>query len=466
MLLYQTTHFIVHDKGTYLGIVSISNILCSVQQRIFADLLQHSSYPVLKDYTPARKVFDVMEEADVDAVAVSTEGGKVFGVVTQASLLKGLLSENELSLVESNRLNSHHESFRILGQMAGGIIHDLNNSLQLIISHLEMFLYDEDFSGKQTQKIQSAMTVVCDITDRIRKLRAFYKHDEKIAYDSAVELNNLVEEVRLLSQPKWKTEAGQGNKEIEFYTELSSLPAILGNSSELRQVLMNIIFNAVDAIDGKGEIHIKTSKFDNCALLEIMDSGRGMTPEQHLRCFEPLYTTKEEAGTGLGLSISREIVTSHGGHLDLDTTLNAGTTVRLYFPFMAAGNSDSSFTNPRADKGKILFFEDDRRSIPVISNIFKLLNRSIDIAPKVSVGMEMFAVKKYDLVITDLCMPETDGVEILRMIKKSRPEVPVIMTTGPYTLANLPGILQREQPDLFLEKPLTFFHLKNSLQQF
>ena len=143
-----------------------------------------------------------------------------------------------------------------------------------------------------------------------------------------------VQQVILLTQPKWKDQALAGGINVKIHTDFQNTPTISGNESELREMLTNIVFNAVDAVVEQkgGAVTFRTFQKGNSVVLQIVDTGVGMSEEVRLRCLEPFFSTKSEHGTGLGLGIVYGIVRRHGGKIDIGSEPGNGTTVTVSLP--------------------------------------------------------------------------------------------------------------------------------------
>jgi len=226
-----------------------------------------------------------------------------------------------------------------LGQMASGIVHDFNNALAPILGYTELlFTVPETLDDKEkTMRYLKLMnTIAKDALNIVNRLRSFYRQRDENEIFSPVNLNQLVEQASKLTEPKWKGQAQSNGRTISIRTDLRQVPLILGNPSELRNVLTNLFFNAVDAIHREGTITICTHHDDEHVVLEISDTGCGMTDEVLQRCLVPFFTTKEESGTGLGLSIVHGIIGRHEGTIEIESEPDKGTTVIIRLPIFKA----------------------------------------------------------------------------------------------------------------------------------
>src|SRR4029079_3683683 len=166
--------------------------------------------------------------------------------------------------------------------------------------------------------------------------RDFYRPRQNTDVFVPVDLRSVAEEVILLTQPKWRDQARARGSVIRIQPELSAVPSIQGNSAELREVLVNLVFNAVDAMPEGGVITLRTRHVGEDVFVDVVDTGTGMTEEVRQRCLEPFFTTKGEQGTGLGLATVFGIIRRHDGMLDIRTKFGSGTTFEIKFPAAVA----------------------------------------------------------------------------------------------------------------------------------
>lgn len=193
-----------------------------------------------------------------------------------------------------------------MGHMASGIAHDFNNALSPVLGFSELLLNMPttlDDKEKSERYLKMMHTAAQDATNVVKRLSEFYRHRTQGEDFRPINLSKLIEQVMSLTQPRWKDQAQANGKPIHMVTDLQEIPSITGNESELREVLTNLIFNAVDAISKGGKITLRSRLLGEQVLIEVDDTGRGMTEEIRQRCFDPFFSTKLERGTGLGLSI-------------------------------------------------------------------------------------------------------------------------------------------------------------------
>lgn len=227
------------------------------------------------------------------------------------------------------------ERMRALGTMAAGIAHDLNNGLFIILGHGDRLLADlKTFPPESTARASLEKIVLAghDNAELVKRLGEFHRPSDTVEHREAVDLNQLIDEALALTAPRWQSQKHSGNGTIRIKKDLGQISMIAGVPAELREVLTNLIFNAVDAMPCGGRLCFRTRGKGGCARLEISDTGIGMTQETLHKCFEPFYTTKAEHGSGLGLAMSYGIIRRHNGTITTESQLDEGTTFTISLP--------------------------------------------------------------------------------------------------------------------------------------
>jgi CheY-like chemotaxis protein/anti-sigma regulatory factor (Ser/Thr protein kinase) len=211
------------------------------------------------------------------------------------------------------------------------------------------------------------------------------------------------------------------------------VPPVAGDESALREVLTNLIFNAVDAMPGGGTITLRTHKDGDSAVLEIADTGTGMTDEVRRRCLEPFFSTKGERGTGLGLSMVFGIIQRHSGTLDLQSEVGKGTTFIIKIPLQDAASLRRTSVAPEEAAHtalRILVVDDEAPVRDTLAAVLAADGHEVESAMDGAEGLRRFLASKFDLVITDKAMPGMSGDQMATAIKKSAPETPIVLLTG------------------------------------
>lgn len=366
-------------------------------------------------------------------VALTAHQAKLYGALQNAY--------DDLRLSQQTVLQQ--ERLRVLGQMASGIAHDINNSLSPVMLYAKLLERERNLSDSAREYLRIMQQSVHDIGDTVARMREFYRPAEPGQQFAAILLNTLVSQVVHLTRARWMDIPQQRGVVIRVQLELTAhLPAVRGVESEIREALTNLVFNAVDAMPDGGTITLRTGveQADASSIanvhVEVIDTGSGMDPETRRRCLEPFFTTKGARGSGLGLAMVYGMLQRHGGSLAVASEVGAGTRVRMTFPATSARDATSS---PEQDVHvrplRILVVDDD----PVLlKSMEALLQAELHSVVAVDGGQEAVETFKaaagsrhpFDVVITDLGMPYVDGRQVAASVKAAAADTPVIMLTG------------------------------------
>jgi signal transduction histidine kinase/FixJ family two-component response regulator len=343
------------------------------------------------------------------------------------------------------------ERLRALGQIASGIAHDINNALAPVIGFADLLERSEsNVSARGLRFLQTIKTAAQDIATIVGRMREFYRQREPDEPLVDLKLNTTVQEAINLTRPRWRDIPQQRGVVINLATDLDPrLTTLLGNESEIRQALVNLIINGVDAMPQGGNLTVRTRQVaapnPNPALpptssvqLEVIDSGCGMDAETRRRCLEPFFTTKGARGTGLGLAMVYGVMERHGGRIEIETAPGHGTTMRLIF---APGSPLKLLAHPKPgqDTGscplRLLCIDDEPLVLEVLQELLQHLGHQTCTALGAQEGLNLFRDRadrkeRFDAVITDLGMPGMDGYSLARQLKSESPSTPVILLTG------------------------------------
>jgi signal transduction histidine kinase len=239
------------------------------------------------------------------------------------------LKASQQQLIQAERLSA-------LGTMASGIAHDFNNSLTLIIGFGEILLRDAE-RGRLTKEntipsLQDVLAAARDAATTVRQLRESSKFGDTGEVHKSVNLNKVIEQAVSFTKPRWETQSFAEGSQINAKVDFGDIPTIQGDAAQLRDAVINLIFNAVDAMSQGGTITLRTRAETKAVLLQVSDTGAGMTEEVRRRCLEPFFTTKGNQGSGLGLAMVFSIVQRHVGTIDIASELGKGTTFTLRLP--------------------------------------------------------------------------------------------------------------------------------------
>lgn len=350
---------------------------------------------------------------------------------------KNLELESALKdLQDTQKAIIQQENLRALGQMASGIAHDFNNLLAPILGFSELLLTipaesrDESKLIAYLQKIQVAAQ---DGAAVVGRLREFYRSQSNKEEFDEIQPEDLISQVRELTRHRWKNQAEAKGVSIQLKTNCKSRYCIHGNESELRQVLTNLVINAVDAMDENGTITIDVSDKADRIQISVTDTGHGMSDDVKQKCLDPFYTTKGKLGTGLGLSIVLGVVQRHEGEFTVESEVGTGTSITMKLPAHAPTKSiqeEESQAETNNQSLRILLIDDEEILLEVISELLGSGGHVVDNFAEPKSALEQFKTRDYDLVITDRAMPGMSGDQLAAEMKKLKPETPIFMVTG------------------------------------
>jgi len=336
------------------------------------------------------------------------------------------------------------ERLRALGQMSSGIAHDINNALSPMLVYTELLLEQEpNLSASMRQYLETVQRSVDDVVHTVGRLKEFSRRREPELRLAPVHLNRLVEQVVELTRARWSSMPLQRGVVVQPRMELApDLPPVPGIESEIREALINLVFNAVDAMPDGGILTLRTRAGGPTASaplhsvhLEVQDTGLGMDDETRRRCLEPFFTTKGERGTGLGLAMVFGIVSRHDAKIDIDSALGKGTTVRLSFIEAAHKAPQPAPVYTAPSPLHVLVVDDEPLILKVLRSALEADGHLVVTANGGQEGIDAFLAghrngHPFSLVITDLGMPYVDGRKVAGAVKAASPSTPVIMLTG------------------------------------
>lgn len=366
-------------------------------------------------------------------------------------------------LTERKRLQSRFieaQKMEAVGRLAGGVAHDFNNLLTIINGYSELLLSSnaavDDRSRESIATIRDAGTRAARLT---QQLLAFSR--KAVIEPKVIDLNFLVSESTQLLRRLI-------GEDINLVVNLARTPLrINADSSQIEQVIMNLVVNARDAMPTGGRLTIETSQMihdtnasTTFARLSVSDTGCGMTDEVKGKVFEPFFTTKGAGkGTGLGLAVVDGVVAQSGGQVHIESVVGAGTTFHLWFPLITAEKSGATADAPELagrGTGTILVVEDEEavRKIACISLRMQGYTVLDAVGGEEAIRLSESHAGEIDLLVSDVVMPEMGGRQLLDALRERRPGLRALFMSG-YTddAVLFHGVI--EATDAFLQKPFT-----------
>jgi PAS domain S-box-containing protein len=335
----------------------------------------------------------------------------------------------------------HAHKLESIGNLAGGIAHDFNNILSSVIGFTELALDDVEKGTNIEDSLHEVYAAGKRAKDLVQQILAFARQsDEEM---KPIQVDIIVKEVLQLIRSSIPTT-------IEIKKNIDSDSLIMGNQTQLHQIIMNLCTNAAHAMEDEGGtliVSLKDSvinrkfgkkfefKYGDYIEISVSDTGTGIAPEILEKIFEPYFTTKGPGeGSGLGLAMVHGIVESYGGKITVDSKLSEGTTFTVYLPVTRKRKIHRLYEQAELPSGseRILFVDDEAPIAKMGSQTLEGLGYTVSIRTSSIEALELFRTKPndFDLVITDMTMPNMSGDKLAVELMKIRPDIPVMLCTG------------------------------------
>jgi PAS domain S-box-containing protein len=355
------------------------------------------------------------------------------------------------------------DKLRALGQLASGVAHNFNNILAAILGHAQ--LLKRDYTDERLhERLDIIERAALDGAQTVRRIQAFgHQHNE--AADQLIDINQIVQDSANLTRARWCDEAQARGLQYAVELDLRSANEARGSASELREVFVNIILNALDAMPQGGRLRIATEDKGSSVRVSFADNGIGMARDVSEHIFEPFFTTKGATGMGLGLAVSYSIVERHGGRIEVKSSPGHGTTFTV--TLAAAKSVEAKALAGRVSKvsaANVLVVDDDDRVRTALVGMLKSAGHSIEHASSGREALAKMEENEFELVFTDLSMPEMDGWAVASEIRRRWPGVKIVLITG-YSLPPETMKQNRELVHDVILKPIRFDDISATISQ-
>jgi PAS domain S-box-containing protein len=400
-------------------------------QSIFTDLMKNkksfNEYET-KRYTKEGDLLDV----NISVSRFDDHEGK------PAGMLMMLRDMSERKRLESQLVQS--QKMEAIGTLAGGIAHDFNNILGAMMGYTEMMMMDAPEDSAHYSYLQQVMFAGMRAKDLVKQILTFSRQKEQNRIP--MKIDKIITEALTLLRASLPTT-------IDFRVKIGSVHGnIMADPTQVHQILMNLCTNAAHAMENKGELLVALEddevmddgkKYDiepgKYIKLIVSDTGKGIDPAIIKRIFEPYFTTKEQGkGTGMGLAVVHGIVKSYGGTIRVHSDKGIGTKFEIFFPKIEAHIDPKSSGNTPLPTGneRILFIDDEKALVELGSSMLARLGYQVVARTSPVEAVEAFKnnPNNFDLVITDMTMPQMTGDVLAKEIMKIKPDMPVILCTG------------------------------------
>lgn len=345
--------------------------------------------------------------------------------VTSSLLIARDVSEQQEALQRA----SMTEKMRALGQLASGVAHDFNNALAVILGRIQLLKLKlkEPVLLRHVSVLEQAGM---DAAATVRRIQTFARQDQEDHFE-ILDLNARVQDAMELTRTRWLDDAQLRGIHYQVRFVPDKDVWVNGSASELREVFVNLIINALDAMKSGGRLRIWTHAQPDGAEVHFCDEGHGISESIKQRIFEPFFTTKGHAGSGLGLAVSYGIVLRHRGQILVDSRPGEGTTFTIQLPLVVPLPESSPEPETVYSAHYSVLLVDDEVSLR--ENVQEILmhhGHQVEVAATAEEAIDILQDRQFDLVLTDLSMPGIGGWGLAECIRKQWPTTKILLATG------------------------------------
>ncbi len=366
----------------------------------------------------------------------------------QAAQAENHVKELSHYIAEQERIReqfSQMEKLSALGELASGVAHDFNNTLAGILGRAQLLQRTND-----PEKLKRGLDIIIktaeDGAKTVKRIQDFARQRRDHNFE-LVSIDQILLDASEITRPRWKNCAEASNIHIILDLNIGSNAMVMGDDSELREVLVNMVFNAVDAMPEGGTLTLTSRTAGEQVIVAVVDTGVGMYPEVRSKIFDPFFTTKGKAGLGLGLAVSFGIIRRHGGNIDVESQYGKGTEFRITLPLAKVAeksvdpvavaavleNTDPGIAEAEPQKRsptRLLVVDDEDFVRDLLAEILEGEQCEVHLAESGSTALSLFQEHEFDGVFTDVGMPGMSGWELAREIRLINKKVPIAVITG------------------------------------
>jgi len=366
----------------------------------------------------------------------------------QAAQAEKHVKELSHYITEQERIReqfSQMEKLSALGELASGVAHDFNNTLAGILGRAQLLQRTND-----PEKIKRGLDIIIktaeDGAKTVKRIQDFARQRRDHNFE-LVSIDQILLDASEITRPRWKNCAEASNIHISVDLQIGSNALVMGDDSELREVLVNMVFNAIDAMPEGGTLTLSTRTVNDSVIVKVVDTGVGMYPEVRSRIFDPFFTTKGTAGLGLGLAVSFGIIRRHGGTIEVESQYGSGTEFRITLPFAKIAEKGVAVVEPtetaspsptpsacvsqqERTRMRLLVVDDEDFVRDLLGEILEGEHCDVYLAASGSEALSVFREMEFDGVFTDVGMPGMSGWELAREIRQINTRIPIAVITG------------------------------------
>ena len=367
----------------------------------------------------------------------------------QAAQAEKHVKELSHYITEQERIReqfSQMEKLSALGELASGVAHDFNNTLSGILGRAQLLQRTDD-PEKISRGLEIIIKTAEDGAKTVKRIQDFARQRRDHNFE-LVSIDQILMDASEITRPRWKNCAEASNIHITLQLHIESNAMVMGDDSELREVLVNMVFNAIDAMPEGGKLSLMTRVAGDSVIIKVVDTGVGMYPEVRSKIFDPFFTTKGKAGLGLGLAVSFGIIRRHGGNIEVESQYGKGTEFCITLPVARMGQKSvpqveqvetvapavTHITPPapaaERPRTRMLVVDDEDFVRELLSEILEGEHCDVYVAESGGEALSMFREMEFDAVFTDVGMPGMSGWELAREIKQINASIPIAVITG------------------------------------
>ncbi|HEX6043512.1 MAG TPA: response regulator [Pyrinomonadaceae bacterium] len=364
----------------------------------------------------------------------------------QAAQAEKHVKELSHYITEQERIReqfSQMEKLSALGELASGVAHDFNNTLAGILGRAQLLQRTDD-----PEKIKRGLDIIIktaeDGAKTVKRIQDFARQRRDHDFE-LVSIDHILMDASEITRPRWKNCAEASNIHITVDLQIGSNAMVMGDDSELREVLVNMVFNAIDAMPEGGTLTLSSRTDGQSVIIKVIDTGVGMYPDVRSRIFDPFFTTKGKAGLGLGLAVSFGIIRRHGGNIEVESQYGSGSEFRITLPVATIAESSPAIELAEPAPAvsttgdvlpaqnvhpRLLVVDDEDFVRDLLKEMLECENCDVQLASSGNEALKMFQECKFDAVCTDVGMPGMSGWELAREIRQLDQRIPIAVITG------------------------------------
>ncbi|MBV8773983.1 MAG: response regulator [Deltaproteobacteria bacterium] len=335
---------------------------------------------------------------------------------------------------EALRLNRevlvNQERLKNVGELASGIAHDLNNSLNALRLRVELLCSDPVLLSRHNDSLQLISRIVRDAASTIGRVQDFARRGNERPVAN-LDLNAIIGQSVEIAKSTLEERNSLRGRSIRVEVNVPALPLTVGEPAELRQVFLNLLLNAQDAMPAGGTIRITGSAHENKIVVKVQDEGHGISEENLGRIFDPFFSTKGEKGTGLGLSIAAAAMARIGGTISAANRPEGGAVFTLDFPVVSAKSDRNAQDYLRQiEPRRVMVIDDDLDNLQALSAVLESRGHTVIRTHSGEEALETLTCSQVDVVFCDLGMRQLNGWELARRVKSRNPSPLFFLLTG------------------------------------